>query len=110
MEIIREFAPSDRYKYDSGMCSEKNGYAQVDTKQDAPYFGTWASPEHLTIVCYCEGDLTITRCDNPTEFVEQVREMQEWNEKGGYWKGIDPGWGDKIAPWFVVMGLGDLLH
>ena len=39
MKITREFAPADRYVYDFGLCSYKNGCAQVDTAQDASYFG-----------------------------------------------------------------------
>ncbi len=40
MKITREFAPADRYTYDFGLCSYENGWAQVDTAQDASYFGT----------------------------------------------------------------------
>ena len=45
----------DRYQFDWGECSTANGYAQVDTKQDAWYYGTWANPETFTIVSYAEG-------------------------------------------------------
>ena len=40
MKITREFCPGDRYTYDFGHCSYENGWAQVDTAQDASYFGT----------------------------------------------------------------------
>ena len=47
--MIREtsFEPSDRYQFDSGECSAANGYAQIDTGQDAWYFGQWANPHDL---------------------------------------------------------------
>ncbi len=61
MKIVREFAQADRYVYDFGSCSYANGFAQIDTRQDASYFGTWCSPERRMIVNYCEGDVTIQR-------------------------------------------------
>ena len=53
MKITREFAAADRYTYDFGLCSYENGWAQVDTAQDASYFGTWANPTRLMIFSYC---------------------------------------------------------
>ena len=42
MKITRDFRPlSDRYSIDCGRCSYANGFAQIDTKQDAVWFGTW---------------------------------------------------------------------
>ena len=37
----------ERYHFDFGECSACNGYAQVDTSQDAPYFGIWTNPMNL---------------------------------------------------------------
>lgn len=34
MKKTYEFNPTDRYYYDYGQCSTKNGYAQIDTGQD----------------------------------------------------------------------------
>ena len=42
MKTIRDFKPlSDRYSFDVGACSYANGFAQIDTRQDAAHFGTW---------------------------------------------------------------------
>ena len=35
MKITREFAPGDRYRYDFGLCSYANGWAQIGAAQDA---------------------------------------------------------------------------
>ena len=59
MKITHEFCPGDRYTYDFGLCSFENGWAQIDTAQDASYFGTWANPTRLMIFSYCEGDTTL---------------------------------------------------
>ena len=52
MKITRELCPGDRYTYDFGLCSYENGWAQVDTAQDASYFGTWANPTRLMILSF----------------------------------------------------------
>ena len=116
MKRTHEFAPADRYLYDCGLCSPKHGFAQVDTSQDASYFGTWANPERLLLFTYCEGDTTLTECETPEEFVSEIREMKKWNEDMGHkFHGIDPGWPGKdstnaIEQRFTELGLGDLLY
>ena len=65
MKITREFAPADRYLYDFGLCSYANGWAQVDTAQDASCFGTWAHPTRLLIFTYSSGDTTLKEAGSP---------------------------------------------
>jgi len=51
MKTTRDFRPlSDRYAFDCGPCSYANGFARIDTKQDAPWFSHWRSPAERTIV------------------------------------------------------------
>jgi len=107
---ITEFCPADRYVYDFGACSYSKGWAQVDTTQDASYYGTWTNPERREIFTYCEGDTTLTRCDTDAEYAEAVRATAAWNKASGYWKGIDPGLGEEMRERFVALGLADLLH
>jgi len=112
MKKIHEFCPSDRYRYDFGLCSSKNGFAQIDTWQDASYFGTWANPEKLIIFAYVEGDCYTTKCDTVGEFVSEINAIKEWNdrdENDGF-KGIDPGLNPANVQKWRDIGLGDLLH
>jgi hypothetical protein len=112
MEIERKFEMyADRYKYDMGMCCASEGFAQVDTTQDASYFGTWANPFTLQIVSYCEGDVTIETGKNNRDFIQGILRLIAWNIAGGYWRGIDPGWyPEAIALRFTQLGLGMHLH
>lgn len=111
MKTTRSFEMADRYIYDLGVCSIKRGFAQVDTSQDASYFGTWANPSKWAIVCYCEGDVTLQQADSAEEFVSAIRELKQWNEENGHkFYGIDPGFIEALADGFKVLGLGDLLH
>ena len=109
--IIRNFElMSDRYKYDFRRCTYAKGWAQVDTKQDASYYGTWTNPEQREIFNYCEGDLTLTHCDTDTEYCAEVRRCADWNRDAGYWLGIDPGFGAEMKAKFEALGLAELLH
>lgn len=106
---------ASRYKYDTGMCSASKGWAQLDSRQDAPYYGTWVNPITLEIFNYCEGDLTHTQCDDAADFSVELNKTIAWNQEAGYWIGIDPGWPDteacdRIRSAFVVLGFRDALH
>jgi len=111
MKTIHEFQPADRYTYDFGVCSSSKGFAQVDTGQDASYFGTWANPTSLQIICYCEGDVTLQTADDKDEFIAAIRKLKTWNEDSGHrFIGIDPMLNAEIEGAFKKLGLGDLLH
>lgn len=107
MKITREFAPADRYLYDFELCIYENGWAQVDTAQDASYFGTWANPTRLLIFSYCEGDTTLKEAASPDEFAAGPREIDAWNRAHGYGPArIHP----EMNVAFAGVGLEDLLH
>ncbi|MBN2053275.1 hypothetical protein JW905_00040 [bacterium] len=111
MKIERSFKSIDRYYFDVGHCSYSRGWAQVDTGQDAWYFGTWANPARRMIVNYCEGDITIKTAETDDEFCAALREIKEWNDEQGHgFKGIDPGFNVLLRELFVNLGLEDLLH
>ena len=111
MKTERLFESTDRYAFDFKLCTTGKGYAQVDTQQDAWYYGTWANPFKLKIVSYCEGDITIQTADNPEEFVEEMQKIKTWNQEQG-WKfyGIDPGFNGDLEKRFIEIGLKELLH
>lgn len=111
MKVTREFAPADRYRYDFGPCSYENGFAQVDTAQDASYYGTWANPSTLVIFSYCEGDTTHTQCESPDEFAAELRRIDAWNVENGHGPArIDPGLNPEMKEAFERIGVADLLH
>lgn len=98
---------SDRYKYDFKLMTYANGWVQIDTKQDASYYGTWTNPERREIFNYCEGDTCLTRCGTDEEYTQAIRENAEWNKGAGYWIGIDA---CAMRPRFEQLGLAELLH
>ena len=111
MKITREFAPADRYLYDFGLCSYANGWAQVDTAQDASYFGTWANPTRMLIFNYCEGDTTLKEAESSLEFATELRRIDAWNRAQGYGPArVDPGSDPAMMAAFVAFGLVKMLH
>lgn len=108
MKKTKRFNPADRYKYDFTLLDK--GYSQIDTDQDAWYYGNWANPDTFVIFTYAEGDCIIVECDDKEEFVEEIRKMVEWNkERQGFCK-IDPGLSPKSREKWVNLGLQDILH
>ena len=111
MKTTRLFeSQTDRYAFDWGLCSAKNGFAQVDTCQDAGYFGTWANPTTLTTVSYAEGDIVINQAETDAEFVEECRAIKGFYDDQGYKCAIDGMCDDDIIARFNSLGLSDLLH
>lgn len=110
IERFTEFAPADRYIYDFHYCSYKRGWAQIDTRQDAFYYGTWTNPERREIFTYCEGDTTHVRCLTDDEYRQALREVIDWNKASGYWLGIDPDFADAMKQHVIRLGFAEDLH
>jgi hypothetical protein len=102
---------TDRYQFDFGPCAPAQGFAQVDTSQDAWYYGNWANPFTFTFVSYAEGDLDTTVADTPEEFRTVIREFVEWNNaERDRFKGIDSMLDERIEQAFRDLGLGEYLY
>lgn len=95
-----------RYAFDEGMCSVSNGYAQVDTKQDASYYGVWTNPSKFKIVSYAEGDVHNSTYESAEEYIKALRELCDEE----YVIAIDTMRSESIKAEFVKLGLMDLLH
>lgn len=80
----------DRYQLDFRLCTPAKGWAQLDTRQDAPCYGNRLNSLSFELVAYAEGDLTHTRCADAADFVAAVRECVGWHKAAGYFIGIDP--------------------
>jgi hypothetical protein len=100
----------DRYKYDFRNCTSANGWAQLDTRQDASYYGNWVNPTERKLFSYCEGDTTLTECDNDADFIAAVRESIRWHAEREYFIGIDGMCNEQIIAAFTKLGLAEFLH
>lgn len=64
-----------RYQFDHALIDQ--GYSQLDSRQDAWYFGTWFNPQTLSLVEYAEGDVTGITFESTEEFISWATERQE---------------------------------
>ena len=111
MKTEKDFIEANRYLFDFYYCSTKKGYAQVDTNQDAAYYGIWTNPFKRTVFSYCEGDTCLKIAGTDDEYVQELFRMKEWNFEHGYaFKGIDPGFNKELKEKFISLGLIDLLY
>ena len=101
------FPMADRYRWDTKHCRASDGWVQIDTLQDAPYYGTWAHKDKYQIVQYCEGDLSTTTCTDAEAFAAELAEFVRWAKEAGYWEGIDAN--IRAEEWFDA-GFGEYLH
>jgi len=65
----------NRYALDTILIPEN--YHQLDTEQDAEWYGVWISPTELKLVEYAEGDLTETTFENVAEAIWQILAHRE---------------------------------
>jgi hypothetical protein len=111
MELTLGFKPmGDRYVYDFKNCNYSDGWAQLDTKQDASYYGNWINPSKRLLFSYAEGDTVLTTCTDDEDFITAVRECCDWHKERGYFIGIDAMCVPEIEAEFDRMGLGEFLH
>jgi hypothetical protein len=107
MKLVRSFVDdTTRYDYDLGECSIANGWAQVDTSQDASYYGAWINPVKREFLRFAEGDVDHYTFDSDERMVEFVSNFKD----GGRFLGIDPGLGSVLRAECIAHGLGPFLH
>jgi len=109
MESITGFMPNgERYLFDFEVCKSEDGWAQVDTTQDASYYGNWFNPITREFRTYAEGDTAHHTFDNDEEMITWLREFVKWNRDSGYWRGIDTMMRPDIELKFDELGINDL--
>ena len=104
------FGEDSLYFYDYNECTTRNGFAQLDTNQDASYYGTWANPSTFLIINFCEGDETRKQCENAEEFIAEIESINKWREDNNDKLRIDPGLGPDLKQKFIDLGLEKYLH
>lgn len=111
MKVQKFHEPAaNRYNFDFDLCHYKKGWAQLDTREDAEWFGNWANPTKRMLVYFAEGDVEIITCETDEEFaVELKRKWASYTEMG-YEPAIDAMCEASIIERFNALGLGELLH
>ena len=74
-------------------------------REDASYFGNWVNFKSLELITYCEGDLTIIKCENVEKFKNQLLKTVSWYKKNKSFIGIDLMLSDEIKKDFNKLDL-----
>lgn len=111
MKRVTGFTPTgDRYDFDFRLCTAAKGWAQLDTSQDAWYYGQWINPLTLQYVSHVEGDQTHIQYDDEAEFIAGINEMLDWHGDHGYAPKIDGMCRTEIIEAFGRMGFAEWMH
>lgn len=79
----------DRYFFDFNM--DLTQWLQLDTSQDASYYGNWINPILRATLCYCEGDIYIKVANTDEDFLKLILEYRKWQMENDYGFSLDPG-------------------
>ena len=111
MQTVRAVNPSiNRYLFDVTLCTAEEGWAQLDTTQDAPGYGNWANPFNRQVMIFQAGNETLHQAATDAEFVQAVRSVKTSQEACGHaFKGIDTMRSTRLRARFEALGLTDLL-
>jgi hypothetical protein len=87
-----EFRPDlNRYHFDNSECNPaRTDFCQIDTWQDASYFGIWADPVGLRVVKFIESEVYRHEFETEAAFCEKIRSVLKHNRRGEGHASIDP--------------------
>jgi len=107
MRVERNHISGDRYQFDFILCTSKLGWVQIDTSQDASYFGNWFNPVSRTFVSFTEGDLTMTACENDMQLIAELLRIMQFYDTDEQPVMLDPGFNLDVIRLLVQLGLTD---
>lgn len=104
---------ADRYKYDLKF-READNWFQVDTWQDASYFGVWTNPIELKIATYCEGDTSLEVCDDDADYRDALTRCLEFYDSERQRAKVDCIYASRSRPEIAerlrALGFADRIH
>ncbi len=101
------WAHVNRHTFDFGL---DRGWAQLDTTQDASYYGGWTSPTERAILTYVEGDVEYRSFPAEAEYATALREWVDWAKDVKRFRGIDGMCRPKLIDHLKRLGFADALH
>jgi hypothetical protein len=66
-------------------------WIQMDTSQDASYYGNWCNPHLKATISYCEGDICVTLANTDENFLKVILGTRKWNFDNGWTFSLDAG-------------------
>ena len=79
-----------RYAFDFKYCKLEDGWIQLDTKQDASYFGNWVNLSTREIWSFTEGDVCFIAKRQELGIVQEIKRAMRFYFELGYDTWLDP--------------------
>ena len=83
------YVGGNRYRYDFRLCRYSDGWLQIDSYQDASYYGHWLHLSQRIFIGFAEGDEYVITFDSVDEMCTYVRDWIEYERDLGYIAWID---------------------
>ena len=108
MRIEKEFCGPyrERYHFDTNEFTTENGFAQVNTPEDAPYYGMWTNPFMMTIATFIEGDMSYCFAESAEEYCLILRGIEERHNHEMF---IDTMHNNELTQRFIELHMGCIL-
>ena len=74
------FLSGERYLFDARLDLSDGAWAQLDTEDDASYFGIWVNKTARRILLFAEGDLSFTQCADAASYDAQMAAICSFHE------------------------------
>jgi hypothetical protein len=95
----------DRYQIDFSMVGATGGYVQIDTVEDASWFGMWLDSRSRRLVIFAEGDLEVRSYDSDADLVTDLEHLdRRYVSEGRRGLRFDP-WTDELTAAVNAMGV-----
>ena len=107
-ELHPEEYAQDRYAFDFALMPTRQ-WAQVDTTDDASYYGIWTCPAQRRIISFTEGDITDTRCASNAAYLAELEKHYQFHLRQSSWKGIDAPY-PEVENALRAVGAGHMLY
>jgi hypothetical protein len=108
MQRHDSFHVGDRYYFDFDGCKNSDGWCQIDTEQDASYYGNWINPAARRAITFAEGDLAQIKFDNDQEMIEWLERFAA--HPGLCFLGVDPGLHEGTVAACKERGIDKFFH
>ena len=110
MKTKRSFEPNlNRYYFD-GKYSCSKGWAQMDTHQDAPYYGHWFNPFERRFISFMESDVCVIVFDDDDEMKKYMDDEKEYHRNNKSKCRLDPGFNEELRQKIKDLGMEEFLY
>ena len=85
------FIHGDRYQFDFDDAFRGQGWQQLDTVDDAAWFGIWTNRDRLQVFTFAEGDASLITAPTPEAYNLEVQVIFEFHDVAPGYSMVDPG-------------------